>query len=326
MVLHRSGIRKGKIADALILANCSIMIKKYIDRMNKADISGWTVGELKSFLLSDGDDISFSNFARVYIRKIRGDGRKNPANNYTVALNFLEKFHGKPLDFSDITSKMLREWIMSMSGTKRAKQLYPTLIKKIFDEGCLEYNDYEKNIIRIPNQPFKAVKIPQSDEPDKRSIEIERLRKILEAKPVHPREELAHDVALLVLYLAGINTVDLYNLEKQEFAGGKICYNRTKTENKRRDKAYMEISVHNDILPLFERYRGKKYLFNFRERYSDPNNFSKAVNKGLKILCTKAQIRIITVYWLRHTWATTARNLRHWPSITSRHTGLRNVI
>jgi len=45
----------------------------------------------------------------------------------------------------------LRLSIKTLIGTARAKQLYPICIKKIFDEGCLEYNDYDRNIIRISN-------------------------------------------------------------------------------------------------------------------------------------------------------------------------------
>jgi integrase len=49
-------------------------------------------------------------------------------------------------------------------------------------------------------------------------------------------------------------------------------------------------------------------LFNFSERNADPDTFLTAVNKGLKSLCKKAGVPKITVYWLRHTWATIAQN------------------
>jgi integrase len=284
------------------------MIKRYVDRINSVDITFWTVQELKEFLTVDSDNISFSGFARDYIGRMRDDGREGPANNYEAALRSLEGYYGGSVGFSDITSKVLREWIRSLSRTKRAKQMYPVNVKRMFEEGCLEFNDYERNIIRISTQPFRAVKIPQSDVPDKRSVGIDVLRKVLDTEACLPREDLAHDVAILVFYLVGINTVDLYNLEKREFAGGKICYNRTKTERGRRDRAYMEVAVRDEILPLFEKYKGEKYLFDFRERYSDSAIFCRAVNKGLRSLCEKAQVQVLTVYWLRHTWATVAQN------------------
>jgi hypothetical protein len=61
-----------------------------------------------------------------------------------------------------------------------------------------------------------------------------------------------------VLRLAGINTVDLYGLPKDAFAGGKLCYSRTKTKGERKDKAYMEIGVMDELLPLFAKYEGRR--------------------------------------------------------------------
>ena len=188
----------------------------------------------------------------------------------------------------------------------------------------MEYNDYDRDIIKIYNQPFRAVKIPNAELPEKRSTNAETIRKILEVIPTTEREELAHDVILLVLYMVGINTVDLYSLNKATYKNDYLCYNRKKTSKERKDKAYIEIRIAEEIKPLFKKYKSKKKLFNFSERYSDPDNFSTAVNNGLKSLCSKVNDEIkeknkklkkkeefipkITVYWLRHTWATIAQN------------------
>ncbi|MDR2057117.1 MAG: phage integrase SAM-like domain-containing protein [Dysgonamonadaceae bacterium] len=273
MSVHKSGIRKGEIADRTILANCWIKIKSYTNKLNNLNIESWTVGEIKQFLAADTADISFSDFARSYIDKMRVAGRRKPASNYMCALNSIEKHYGKSISFSDITSKELRAWIENLSDTKRAKNMYPATIKKLFDEGCMEYNDYDRNIFKISNQPFRLIKIPDADTPQKRSTDAETIRKILDVSPELPREVLAHDVLLLVLYLIGINTVDLYNLEKTELKNGKLCYNRTKTEGKRKDKAYIEIAISEAILPLFKKYEGKRRLLVFSERYADSDIF-----------------------------------------------------
>ncbi|MDR0683479.1 MAG: site-specific integrase [Dysgonamonadaceae bacterium] len=309
MSVHKSGIKKGEIADRTILANCWIKIKQYTDKLNNLNIESWTIKEIKQFLAAETSDISFSDFARKYIDKMRVAGRRKPANNYTCALNSLEKHYGKSIYFSDITSKELRNWIEILSSTtKRAKNMYPVLVKKLFDEGCMEYNDYDRNIIKISGQPFKTVRIPDADVPSKRTTDAETIRKILAVSPSVPREVLARDVLLLVLYLMGINTVDLYNIDKTGLRNGKLCYNRTKTEGKRKDKAYIEVLINEEILPLLEKYKGGRKLFNFSEHYANSDIFLTAVNKGLKSLCLKAGIQKITVYWLRHTWATIAQN------------------
>ncbi len=48
---------------------------------------------------------------------------------------------------------------------------------------------------------------------------------------------------MMVLCLAGINTIDLYNLKKEGYRKGVICYRRSKTTASRKDVAYFEVRV-----------------------------------------------------------------------------------
>jgi len=308
MILHKSGIKKGEVIDHTILANCALKIKSYVDKINQTNIENWTIGELKEYLTSDLVNISFSDFARKFIEKMMVDGRRRPALNYNTALNSVESYYGKKIFFSDITSREIRRWIDSLSGTARAKQMYPNAIKTMFDEGCLEYNDYDRNIIRISNRPFMSVKIPKADVPENRSVDVEIIRKILLSKPQSRRERISIDVAEIIICLAGINSVDLYNLSKDSLKDGKICYNRSKTKSVREDKAYIEILVPNRIFHIIEKYKGHKTALSFSMQYSNSTNFNKAVNTGLKSICKRENIKPITTYYFRHTWATIARN------------------
>jgi site-specific recombinase XerD len=307
--IHKSGVEKGEIVDYAVLANCYIKIKEYNDKLMAVNIERWTASDIKRYLLEDRAEISFTEFARRFILKMKLAGRIKSSRNYQTAVHSLLNFCGKSeLKFSDITSRMIRDWIEFLSDTNRAKNLYPRAIFKIFNDGCKEYNDYDRNIVRIVNQPFKVIEIPCSETPEKRVTDAETIQKILSVAPAMPREDLAHDVVLLVIYLAGINTVDLYNLPVDAVNGDYLCYNRSKTKGKRRDKAFFKIRILDRIKPLFDKYKGSESLFCFSEMYYDSDSFSQNVNKGLKSLCGKAEVPGITVYWLRHTWATIARN------------------
>lgn len=44
----------------------------------------------------------------------------------------------------------------------------------------------------------------------------------------------------VVLCFAGMNTVDIFNLKKEDYHDGIICYERAKTRKFRADKAYIE--------------------------------------------------------------------------------------
>ncbi|GHT64135.1 transposase [Bacteroidia bacterium] len=309
MIAHRDCVEHGEIIDWNIIGNCATIIKGYIEKLNNVNTDHWRASDVKKFLTEDSEEISFTGFAKKYIMKMQLAGRIKPARNYQTALNSLLNFTGKQeLNFSDITSKKIRDWIEFLSDTNRAKNMYPHCICKIFDEGCKEYNDYDRNILRISNQPFRVIEIPSTESPEKRTTDADTIRKIMNISPVAGREELAHDVMLLVICLAGINTVDLYNMNSECRNGDYMKYNRTKTETKRKDKAYFQIQIHKEIKPLFEKYKGSDRLFCFSDMYSDADIFSQNVNKGIKSLCEKAEVPRITVYWLRHTWATIARN------------------
>lgn len=109
-----------------------------------------------------------------------------------------------------------------------------------------------------------------------------------ESKIRLPLPELGRDVAMMVLSLGGINTVDLYNLRKVDYHGGIIHYRRAKTMKFRADGAYFEMRVPEIIKPLFEKYaspEGCEWLFNFHERFSSSDSFGSNVNIGIRQVC-----------------------------------------
>ncbi len=310
-VVHKSSVsKKNEITDHIILANCYGQIKEYIAKLAEYNTETCSAKEIKELLLSDKRGISFSKFANKYIGKMYNEGRDKPAANYRTALRSLSLFLGKDdIAFSDITSSVIRKWIDMLSDTRRAKNMYPICIQKIFEEGCLEYNDYDKNIIKIPHQPFKPIRIPKIDIAESRAIAPEIIKQILSATPIYTREQLALDVCLMIISLAGINTVDLYKMLPDCLRDHKLCYNRAKTKNTRPDKAYIEIAIPEHIRYLIDVYKGKDHLFNFAEQYHTPDYFSTAVNKGLLSVCTRYNLPKVTTYVFRHSWATIAQNV-----------------
>ena len=105
-----------------------------------------------------------------------------------------------------------------------------------------------------------------------------------ESKFKSPLTEFGRDIAKMILCQAGINTVDLYELKKEDYYDGRICYKRAKTRNSRRDEAYIEMRVGPILLPLFEKYKADAsdpYLFNFHKRLTSSDSFNANVNIGL---------------------------------------------
>ena len=313
----KKGIKDGEIVDRYVLTECLIIIKDYINKLNGVNIKGWTVQKVKQHLLMDSSGISFTDFSEIYIKREmlnKNDPSKRyspgSAANYQTSVNSLKKFLKKDdLTFKDLSTKSIGKWIESLNGMKRAKSMYPQSIKTIFDAGLIEYNDYDNEIMLIKNNPFKANKVPSQDKSSpKRNIDRDLLKKILFSDVKGEKSIMARDVAFMSFCLAGINTVDLYLMKKENFRQKKLCHNRKKTMDERPDGAYFEITVPEMILPLFEKHKGEEALFNFPEKYYSAKEFNKAVNEGLKQISEQLGIEDTTSYTFRKTWSSMAQN------------------
>lgn len=310
-----------EITDPFVLQFCTQKILEYQERLNRHDISQWTGAQIVEFLTTPDEIVSFSEYARKHINRLIDNGQERSAKNYKLALQRMERYFGTTnVKFSDLTSVNVNKWIATLSATARAKEMYPVCIRQIFRAAIDELNDYDTGLIRVKTNPWGKVKIPAADIPDQRAITAEECRAFFaaplpESKLKEPLAELGRDVAMLSLCLAGMNTVDLYRLRKEDYRDGIIHYRRSKTKKSRRDEAYIEMRVPEIIRPLFDKYRASDnsdLLFRFAERFSTPDSFCSNVNTGIKQICAsmgKTETKDkYCVYTFRHTWATTAQN------------------
>ena len=318
-------------------------IKRAIDRLVlyyreqcfklQLDQNHYSLDEIIEFLNGEQEKqqtIDFIKFSREWIASTTIKG----APNYTTAINALVRFIGKEeLDINLITLDFLESFKAFLNKereirTKRLMQqgkripsnrslsLYLISIKKLFNEAKKKYNKKEKNLILIPNSPFMELEIPKQEATRKRAISADIIKKLwkLPYKDMKKgykstcRYNLAKDCFILSFCLMGINSADLYNATEME--GYTIVYNRTKTKDRRLDKAQMKVDIPRLILPLVEKYKDKtgKRLFNFYQYYADEKGFNKAINYGLKEIGTILEIDDLEYYAARHSWATIALN------------------
>ena len=297
------------------------------------DQNHYSLDEIIEFLNGEQEKqqtIDFIKFSREWIASTTIKG----APNYTTAINALVRFVGKEeLDINLITLDFLESFKAFLNKereirTKRLMQqgkripsnrslsLYLISIKKLFNEAKKKYNKKEKNLILIPNSPFMELEIPRQEATRKRAISADIIKKLwkLPYKDMKKgykstcRYNLAKDCFILSFCLMGINSADLYNATEME--GNTIVYNRTKTKDRRLDKAQMKVDIPRLVLPLVEKYKDKtgKRLFNFYQYYADEKGFNKAINYGLKEIGTILEIDDLEYYAARHSWATIALN------------------
>ena len=260
--------------------------------------------------------LDFFDYAESKIKEMK----PKTAEIYRTSMNALRRFvGGKPLDISEINHGFVlqfkrfleteppvtvgKQTFKAKSAGSRAVSLYLSNVRAIFNRAIDEFNDDDYAPIR--RLPFKKSTIPPQPITEHRALGREQMRTVIEFAPQNELQALAKDVFLLSFYLVGMNTADLYALQKSDLRDGILTYNRAKTASRRHDKAMMQIRIEPEALQLLNRYTSKDgdALLMFSKRYATAHAFNGAVNEHLKAI-----LPFLTTYYARHTWATLARN------------------
>ena len=307
------------------------MIKKYrsiCDRMGER-LKSMTVEQVVDAITNDNGehfDLDIVAYARQYILHLKETGHTGNALSYQVAINNLVRFVGRDsVSIKEITVKFVNDWIKWIKENparskpeanhgERAQSLYISQLRAIHNRAKKEFNDEDAGLIRIPYSPFKRVEIPKVPVTRKRAISTDLLRKFSELpyslimQPGTNRYNLAKDVFLLSFCLIGMNAVDLYTCT--DLKKGRITYQRTKTKNRRADKAEISVRIEPELKALMKKYKDHtgQRVFNFYKLYSSVDSFTAAINKGLKKIGDDLGIDDLEFYAARHTWATIASN------------------
>lgn len=198
----------------------------------------------------------------------------------------------------------------------RPKQLYIGSLRHLFKEAQKKYNDYDRNVILIPNDPFRFFVAPKQEATRKRAITPEQIkaifalpyRKTASGNEVCCRYNLAKDCFILSFCLIGMNSADLFNAT--EITNRTITYYRTKTKDRRLDNAKMMVRIPSVAIPIMNRWvdQSKKRVFRFHRDYATESSFNRAINYGLKEIGATIGIDDLEFYAARHSWATIALN------------------
>ena len=303
-----------KIKNMDIVDRCNDLIKVYRKKVNDLNLEfndidmDAVVAYLKQ--KQDKKGISFTDYAKKWIgqhTEIKG------MKNYKTALNAFCAFIGRDNILCDeVNVKTMKAFEESLKDRQRAQSLYPNCIIRIFNDAREYYNDEDNDIIRIKHSLNKYKPVTQNVA-KKRALSIETIRKIfrlpynnIRVKGKSSRHDLALDCFKLSFCLMGMNSADLFNAA--QFDGKTIIYNRTKTRDRRTDNAEIHIDVPECILPLVNKYRGKKRVFNFYERFSSMAELNRAINIGLKEVGEEVGVPGLQFYAARHSFATIAVN------------------
>lgn len=325
-----------KLKNPIFIKEADALVRQYqeICATLPLEASAYSIADVLEYIKTVQEkkkSIDFIQFCHEWLERTEIKGKKN----YKTALNAFIAYLGKEaLPTQQVTKDLLRgfmEYLLKRRTERivelrrkgkripsnRTISLYLGSIRHLFNEAKKRYNDYDRNIILIPNSPFENFDVPKQEATRKRALSVEAIRQIWKLPYILNSTNgkvrtcpynLAKDCFILSFCLIGINSADLYNCT--ELKDNIITYYRTKTKDRRQDKAKMQLHVPAMIMPLMQKYKdftGKR-VFNFYHLYSSASNFNKAINAGLKEIGKKLRIEDLEYYAARHSWATLAVN------------------
>lgn len=272
-----------------------------------------TADQIKAILSEKGEALDFFTFYNEYAKKYTGSS--NTIIKRTSSVERLKEFVGtgpfSPLnfkskfliDFQEFLKVPIRKDAVARGGrTNRTILNIITDIQVIFNLMRNQYNDEDTGEIRIPNDPFRKLLKVIPKKSINRNLTINQIKCIRDLHLTAEADIISRDLFMLSFYLCGINSIDLLkNLTDENI--DRLNYNRSKTEGKREDSAFISIKIPEEAKNLVIKYAGV-----IQRRYKSPKSLNNRLSDSFISIAEVLKIENLTYYSARHTFATLARN------------------
>jgi integrase len=327
-------IRKDhSIKDPIILKLMNPVLDDYREKISElgSKLELYNVRELADFLIAGepitADEINIISFGINRIEELRAANRDASASNMqTVVNSLIDYFKSAIVPITAIRAKFLQTYEKYLRTEREITRLdqfkvpYKRTVQGLSDTGLHNhmrdlrilfnnavdfYNDEDLENIVIKHYPFKKYKLVQVTEKIKKKLTVAQVRKIRDCV-VQPgsRMELAKDLFMLSFYLCGMNAVDLFKLEAGSIDLDRVDYNRSKTQSRRKDKAFISIDIPEIAEPLYAKYAGTLQL-----RYASHKTLDRALSIGMRAIVKLLNIPELEFYDARHAFGDWARNI-----------------
>lgn len=312
---------KGDLADAEVKKWRKVVDKMPTLAQDEMDVAE-VVGYIKAKIVEE--EVFRLNFAE-YGLGIAKEKKDATAGYYQSAMACLCRFFGHEPDISEITVRSMRDFeafirsekrkayspkkgeIVEYKGKKSRSEStvvkYISVMKSVYRSARKAFNEPDKGLMRIPVDVFEYYDVPVAPPAEHRNIPADWVQMMIDQrKDLQGRERLAVDSFLISFGLMGINAVDMYKCAMAK--DGVVHYFRTKTTEKKADRAEMYVRIEPCIDVLIRDYSGKSRMFDFCDRYISHRQFTHALNIGLRQWIARNKLEDFTFYSARHTWAT----------------------
>ena len=325
--------RSGRIKNATILEKAGELISRMratTEGLSPFTLEGWEVDQvvahIRTALSAESFRLDFFTFGREFIQG-KAEGTRA---GYTTALNALARFlGGEALEVNSITRALLvefQEWADNQPRTfynyhtgeyqRTRKATTPggnsgrwlSRLAHIYQAAKERYNDEDSGRILIPRSPFDTIPRRHTLPQGQKALPVETIQRIIDSSPEVPQERIALAAFLVSLGTMGANLADLW--EAPAFTGVSWCYNRSKTRDRRQDRAEVIVVIEPEIEPFLARLQtepGSAWWLPALHTWKSSRIADTMVNKYLRQWCQREGLEPFTFYAARHSFATLAR-------------------
>lgn len=298
----------------LLLTNKRLAVETAILRLMEAgELSSLNARQLrdKVQMLIDPDAMARASDSRLFrARFLRYTGLKSNKNTrwlYERTMKKLEAFDPKigTRKFEDITKDYLQNFENWCAKTekKNSRNIHLRNIRTVFNDAI----DAEITIF----YPFRKYSI-KPEATRKKALTVDQLRDLATCA-CEPYQEQYRDMFLLMFMFRGVNAGDLFLAKPSDIQDGRFDYRRNKVGT------LFSVKVEPEARAILDRYRGKGYLLNPMDAYSDYRDYLHHLNDALKAIgrttgkrgkaSKDGKFPGLSSNWARHTWATVASRI-----------------
>jgi len=258
------------------------------------------------------NEISLSEWSQVLVDRKLKEGKASTASWYKGANAAFVKFNGGfEVKLYNINVTFLKEFELghkAKGNSNNAISSYMRGVRAIYNSAIKE-----DKYIPIKN-PFNHYKIPTTRRTKKKALSKEKIIAIRSLKYEEGTKLWhTHNYFMCMFNCRGMNLIDLAKLRIKDVGQSRIFYGRSKTGDS------LSVKITEEFARIIKFYtKGKKendFIFPIGydgsvEHYKKYTSDRTLINKLLKIIAVDAGLEEkITSYYIRHSWATIAKNM-----------------
>lgn len=257
---------------------------------------------------------SLCEMYQTVIKLMLREGRIGNASSYQCSYRSMTKFSSNQ-SLKAITPSFLRQyykWMLDVENNSRSTVgIYLRPLRAVFNEA-IALGKIEKEYY-----PFGKRKFPiPSTRRSKKAMDDGNIEKLYHYAPIRQEEKDAKDYWFFCYFGNGMNPKDLVRLKYKNLKGEYIEFVRAKTEMTAIDPPEIQVYVNEDMRATIERLGNKdtdsnNYIFPVLQNGDSPlreymriQNFISVVNKWMKVICNRLEIKYAKTMEARHSFAT----------------------